>query len=168
MDNKNTSNFSFLAEHDPLFLELAIGAERAFSSDPNTTLIKLRQLGEAIAQHIAVLVGVQFDEQTTQADLLYRLNREIHFEPVVKELFHTLRIEGNKATHQFKTQHKEALDGLKLARALSIWFHQSFGKQGTQFKSGPFVPPQDPSNQLRQLQSEIEKLKSDLTQANIE
>ncbi|EGQ7846461.1 type I restriction-modification system endonuclease [Vibrio parahaemolyticus] len=168
MDIKNTSNFSFLAEHDPLFLELAIGAERVFSSDPNTTLIKLRQLGEAIAQHIAVLVGVQFDEQTTQADLLYRLNREIHFEPVVKELFHTLRIEGNKATHQFRTQHKEALDGLKLARSLSIWFHQSFGKQGSQFKPGPFIPPQDPSNQLRQLQSEIEKLKSDLTQANIE
>lgn len=71
-------------------------------------------------------------------------------------------------THQFRTQHKEALDGLKLARSLSIWFHQSFGKQGTQFKSGPFVPPQDPSNQLRQLQSEIEKLKSDLTQANVE
>ncbi|HCE1575198.1 TPA: type I restriction-modification system endonuclease [Vibrio parahaemolyticus] len=168
MDIKSTSNFSFLAEHDPLFLELAIGAERAFSSDPNTTLIKLRQLGEAIAQHIAVLVGVEFDDKTTQADLIYRLNRELKFEPVVKELFHTLRIEGNKATHQFKTQHKEALDGLKLSRALSIWFHQSFGKQGTQFKPGPFVPPQDPSNQLRQLQSEIERLKSDLTQANVE
>lgn len=35
MDIKSTSNFSFLAEHDPLFLELAIGAERAFSSDPD-------------------------------------------------------------------------------------------------------------------------------------
>lgn len=100
MDIKNTSNFSFLAEHDPLFLELAISAERVFSSDPNTTLIKLRQLGEAIAQHIAVLVGVEFDDKTTQADLIYRLNRELKFEPVVKELFHTLRIEGNKATHQ--------------------------------------------------------------------
>lgn len=168
MDSKNTGSFSFLAEHDPLFVELASGAERVFSSDPNTTLIKLRQLGEALAQHIAVLVGVEFDEKTTQADLLYRLNREVKFEPVVRELFHTLRIEGNKATHQFKTQHKEALDGLKVARALSIWFHQSFGKQGTAFKAGPFVPPSDPSSDLRLLQSEIEKLKAKLTQANVE
>ncbi|MEZ8819246.1 type I restriction-modification system endonuclease [Vibrio sp. 10N.247.310.23] len=168
MDLKNTSSFSFLAEHDSLFVELASGAERVFSSDPNTTLIKLRQLGEALAQHIAAVVGVEFDEKTTQSDLLYRLNREVKFEPVVRELFHTLRIEGNKATHQFRTQHKEALDGLKVARALSIWFHQSFGKQGTAFKAGPFVLPADPSSDLRILQTEIEKLKADLTQANVE
>ncbi|OOF27103.1 type I restriction-modification system endonuclease [Salinivibrio proteolyticus] len=168
MDIKHASGFSFLEEHDPLFVELASGAERVFSSDPNTTLIKLRQLGEALAQHIAVLTGIEFDEKTTQADLLFRLNRELRLEPVIRELFHTLRIEGNKATHQFRTQHREALDGLKVARALAIWFHQSFGKQGSSFKPGPFIPPSDPSTQLRQLQSEIEKLKTDLTNANIE
>ncbi len=26
---------------------------------------------------------------------------------------------------RFKTQHREALDGLKVARALAIWFHQA-------------------------------------------
>lgn len=41
------SNFGFLAEHDALFVELTASAERAFASDPNTTLIKLRQLGES-------------------------------------------------------------------------------------------------------------------------
>lgn len=33
------------------------------------------------------------------------------------------------------------MDGLKLARELAIWFHRSFGKTGTTFKPGPFVPP---------------------------
>ena len=51
-----TSNFGFLAEHDSLFVELALSAERAFASAPNTTLIKLRQLGEALAQHMAALL----------------------------------------------------------------------------------------------------------------
>lgn len=125
------SNFGFLAEHDALFVELAASAERAFAGDPNTTLMKLRQLGEALAQHMATISGVAFDDQTSQADLLYRLNRELRLEPQVKELFHTLRIEGNRATHQFRTRHKEALDGLKLARELAIWFHRSFGKAGT-------------------------------------
>lgn len=47
-----TSNFSFLAEHDDVFLRLATTAEQVFAADPNTTLIKLRQLGEALAQDI--------------------------------------------------------------------------------------------------------------------
>ncbi|MCX9157270.1 type I restriction-modification system endonuclease [Niveibacterium sp. 24ML] len=157
-----SSNFTFLAEHDPVFLQLATTAEQVFAADPNTTLIKLRQLGEALAQDVAARAGVQFDAETSQADLLFRLNREIKLDPTVRELFHTLRIEGNKATHQFRTQHKEAMDGLKVARALAIWFHQSFGKAGAAFKAGPFVPPQDPSLQLRELHAEIDALKAEL------
>ena len=139
------SNFEFLGEHDPVFLQIASAAERAFSSDPNTTLIKLRQLGEALAQDLAARTGITFDETTSQADLLWKLNREIRLDSTIRDLFHTLRIEGNKATHQFRTQHKEAMDGLRIARALAVWFHQSFSKQGTNFKPGPFLPPQDPS-----------------------
>lgn len=168
ISSNQTSNFEFLAEHDPLFVELALSAERAFASDPNTTLIKLRQLGEALAQHIAVLAGIPFDEQTTQTDLLYKINRELKLEPVVRELFHTLRVEGNKATHQFKTQHKEASSGLIVARKLAIWFHQSFGKIGTDFKPGPFIPLVDPSEQLRKLQTEITQIKNELQQANLD
>ena len=161
-----SSNFDFLAEHDPLFVELASAAERAFASDPNTTLIKLRQLGEALAQHLAVVAGVDWDAQTSQSDLLYRLQRELRLEPVVKDLFHTLRIEGNKATHQFRTQHKEAIKGLVVARDLAIWFHRSFGKSTKPFKPGPFIPPKDPSESLRQLHNDIARLKTELENAN--
>ncbi|MGO2131371.1 MAG: hypothetical protein ACTH3D_00525 [Halomonas sp.] len=34
----------------------------------------------------------------------------------MRELFHTLRIEGNKATWQFRTRHREAMGGLRVAR----------------------------------------------------
>ncbi|MCG7971869.1 MAG: type I restriction-modification system endonuclease [Candidatus Thiodiazotropha taylori] len=162
----DSANFNFLSAYTPIFLQLASAAERAFSSDPNTTLIKLRQLGEALAQDLAARSGIRFDETTTQADLLWKLNREIRLDPTIRDLFHTLRIEGNKATHQFQTRHKEAMDGLKMARALAIWYHQSFGNQGTQFKPGPFKPPQDPSHQLRALQTEIEQLKAQLVESN--
>lgn len=157
-----SSNFAFLGEHDPIFLHLASAAEYVFASDPNTTLIKLRQLGEALAQDLAARAGLEFDQGTSQADLLYRLNREITLEPDIRNLFHTLRIEGNKATHQFKTLHREAMQGLKVARALAVWYHRSFGKSGTQFKPGPFVPPHDPSLRLRDLQKEIEQLNAEL------
>ena len=89
MNRAATTNFAFLEEHDSLFVELAASAERIFASDPNITLIKLRQLGEDLAQHLAALSGIEFDEQTSQSDLLYRLNKELRLEPQVKELFHT-------------------------------------------------------------------------------
>lgn len=57
-------------------------------------------------------------------------------------------------------------DGLKVARALAIWFETSFGKQGTAFKPGPFVPPEDPSTHLRHLQIEIDQLKAQLKSAS--
>jgi type I restriction enzyme R subunit len=86
----------------------------------------------------------------------------------VRELFHTLRIESNKATHKFRTKHKEAINGFVVARKLAIWFHQSFGKSGVKFKPGPFIAPIDPSEQLRQLQSDIAKVKGELQEAIIE
>ena len=64
------SNFDFLKEHEPILLQLAQLAERAFIPDPNTTLIKLRQLGEAFAKDIASRIGIYRDDQTKQVDLL--------------------------------------------------------------------------------------------------
>lgn len=160
------SNFAFLAEHDPVFLQLATTAEQVFAADPNTTLIKLRQLGEAIAQDIAARIGLECDAETRQTDLIFRLSREINLDPTIRGLFHTLRIEGNKATHQFRTCHQEAMDGLRVARALAVWFHQSFGRAGPSFKAGPFQAPPDPSAQLNALQAEIERLRADLADRN--
>lgn len=158
----DSSNFAFLEEHAPIFLQLTRAAEGAFSSDPNTTLMKLRQFGEALAQDLAVRVGVKFDATTSQADLLFSLGREIQLDSNIRNLFHILRVEGNKATHSFRTQHPEALDGLRVARALAIWYHQSFGKKGDTFRAVPFITPPDPSNSLRELQVQIDKLKAQL------
>ncbi|WP_267397824.1 type I restriction-modification system endonuclease [Pseudomonas sp. GM_Psu_2] len=161
-----SSNFAFLQEHDPVFLQLAITAEQVFASDPNTTLIKLRQLGEALAQDLASRAGIEFDATTTQSDLLYKLSREIQLDQNIRCLFHTLRVEGNRATHEFRTQHREAMDGLRVARALAIWYHQSFAKNAHAFKPGPFVTPADPSAPLRDLQSQIEQLKTQLSESS--
>ena len=64
------SNFSFLESHDPIFYQLAHNAETVFATDPNTTLIKLRQFGEAIAQEIATGAGIF---------LMNRLVKKIYF-----------------------------------------------------------------------------------------
>ncbi|OXS15706.1 type I restriction-modification system endonuclease [Zobellella denitrificans] len=163
---EHNSNFDFLSEHDPLFLQLARAAEQAFAGDPNTTLIKLRQLGEALARNMAARIGLELEERTTQADLLYRLSRELGLDPSVRQMFHVLRVEGNRATHEFHTRHKEAMDALKLARELAVWFHRAFGAEGDGFRPGAFMPPADPSAELRQLKAQITQLNAQLEGAS--
>ena len=160
------SNFDFLKHHDELLFTLAETAERSFVSDPNTTLIKLRQLGEAIAQDLAMRCNIEFDEQTSQSDLLFKLHRELRLESQIISLFHGLRKAGNQAVHQFKTEHKPALAGIRVARDIAIWYHRAFGEQGSDFKPGEFVIPQDPSAQLGELQIQIQLLTRQLTENN--
>ena len=51
------SNFSVLSQYDEQLLRLGMLAEKYFADDPNTCLIKLRQLGESLAQMLAAFRG---------------------------------------------------------------------------------------------------------------
>ena len=85
---KFPSNFYFMQEHNPIFLELAINAERVFKSDPNTTLIKMRQLGEALAQDLATKNNIPFDREMKQVQLIGRLKYEMRIDNnIVTEFF---------------------------------------------------------------------------------
>jgi type I restriction enzyme R subunit len=48
-----TTNFAQLRGYDEQLFRLGLLAERYFPEDPNTALIKLRQLGERLAQQVA-------------------------------------------------------------------------------------------------------------------
>jgi type I restriction enzyme R subunit len=97
----STTNFAFLEGHDSLLLQRAITAESAFVPDPNTTLLKLRQLGEALAQDIASRLGIEVEERSTQLDLLRKVQNEVNIPREVTEAFHDIRRTGNEATHEF-------------------------------------------------------------------
>jgi len=61
-----TSNFHFIKTHDPVFFQLASAAEQFFAIDPNTTIVKLRQLSEALSKEVVSQVESLF----TLADTL--------------------------------------------------------------------------------------------------
>ena len=54
---KQISNFSHLAVHDAQLARLGALAEHYFPDDPNTCLLKLRQMGELLAQDIGARFG---------------------------------------------------------------------------------------------------------------
>jgi uncharacterized protein DUF4145 len=113
-----SQNFQFLTAYDRQFVRLAALAERYFRDDPNTSLIKLRQFGELLAQEIAARLGLFTSQDEPQADLLRRLKAERAVPPQAMDLFHQIRISGNQATHGHIGDHNQALTTLKVARHL--------------------------------------------------
>ncbi len=148
------SNFEFLKHHDELLLRLAQTAEACFVPDPNTTLIKMRQLGEAFAKTLAARLGLNAGPEVTQYDLLKELDYTLRLDRQIKDAFHTLRKLGNPAAHDItSSSHRDALKSLQVGHALSAWFHINFG--GTKakgFKLQAFIKPKDPSEKVRQLE----------------
>jgi type I restriction enzyme R subunit len=154
------SNFDFLSQHDERLRTLATLAERYFSDDPNTCLIKLRQFAEALAQEIAARGGVYVSAQEPQVDLLRRLSfkRLVPRQPL--DLFHHLRKVGNDANHAGAGDHSGALTCLKVARELAVWFHRTFAKPD--FKPGPFSPPRAPTAPSTALAEELDRLRAEV------
>jgi len=158
-----SGNFGFLKAHDAQLVRLGALAERYFHDDPNTCLIKLRQFGELLAQLIAAKTGlyqVQGREEA-QSDLLRRLRFERVMPSEVADLFHSLRIFGNKAAHGTEGTLADALNALKYARQAAIWFHRTFGDDPS-FVAGPFQPPTAPADAAAPIRAELERLKKDL------
>lgn len=150
-----TTNFGFLEKHDPLLLQLARTAEQAFVPDPNITLIKVRQLGEAIAQDIASRLGIQSTKETSQNDLLRKIKYEVDLSREILDAFHAIRKDGNEAVHEFVSNHREAIKSLKFVWQLSVWYHLTFGTPPKGWKPGAFITPEDPSKNVRELEERI-------------
>ncbi|PQJ89131.1 type I restriction-modification system endonuclease [Aliivibrio sifiae] len=159
------SNFEFLKHHDELLFRLANRAEQCYVPDPNTTLVKIRQLGEALAQNVAARVGVEYGRDENgrdikQIDLLRNLEYKLTLDPRINDSFHTIRKLGNTANHDFtSSSHRDALKALVLGHALSAWYHTLFGGSHAKgFKPEPFIKPEDPSEHVRQLEDKLQAL----------
>ena len=150
-------NFDFLKDHDPQLLEFAARAERYVLEDPNTALIKLRQLAEDLAEDAAAYNRVALAPMADLTDILRELARREIITREMAEIFHGLRRAGNAAAHEGAGTRQEAVSQLKLAHRLAVWFHRAFRDPG--FKPGPFVLPAAPARVPAELKEELERLR---------
>jgi hypothetical protein len=109
MDAVSPSNFGHLRAHDEQLVRLGSLAERYFPDDPNTSLLKLRQLAEALAQLTASRVGLFAGADEKQADLLRRLQDHGILPREVGSLFHEVRKAGNDANHKLAGDHQREI-----------------------------------------------------------
>ena len=157
MKNNIRSNFDMLLPYEEQLWRLGALAERYFAEDPNTSLLKLRQFSEILAQSLAARTGLLTISGETQYDLIRRLSNEGVAPREVKQVFDQIRINGNAANHALEGNHAGALSTLKLCWQLALWFHRTFKDAG--YKSGPFVPPHAPAQETAELQAELERLR---------
>ena len=102
-------NFAFLQKNEPLLFRLACLAEALFPTDPNTSLLKARQFGEALAQQVSAHSKrrPQFEER--QIDLLNRLKSDGLLPKSMADMLHFIRKKGNLANHQITGTANDAL-----------------------------------------------------------
>ena len=154
------SNFSVLGQHDEQLLRLGMLAEKYFADDPNTCLIKLRQLTEVLAQLLAARAGLFLTAEESQYELLRRLRDSGVLPNEIYQIFGEVRRTGNNAAHALSGDRRTALAMLKLSWQLGLWFHRTF--KDPHFKSGPFIPPQAPADKSEELQADLAKLAAEL------
>ena len=142
MAESNSPNFGFLADLDPPLMHQAAMAERYCLDDPNACLSKLRLFGELLAKNIAARFGIYTEGQAQQHEILKELKYRDILDSKIVDLFHNIRIAGNAAVHEGTGTVRDALQNLRFAHQLGIYFYRVF--KNPKFKSGPFQIPPDP------------------------
>jgi type I restriction enzyme R subunit len=160
-----SANFDHLRELSPELHRLGVLAERFFTEDANTSLIKSRQFGEYMAKEITALSGL-YDPISREAtnDLLRRLATQQVLPREVVDIFHAIRKRGNDAAHSLAGSPADALAALKFCRALGIWYRRTYGRDPN-YKPGPFVPPKASSDVDQETNAELAELRTQVREA---
>lgn len=153
-------NFAHLETYQPVLSQLGFLAECYFPNDPNTCLIKVRQMAELIARETASRSGLYDNENETQYELLRRLRVNKVLPLVFFEFFDEIRRTGNEANHNLLDDHSTALDCLKKVFALGVWFHRTF--HDASFIPSPFSPPKAPEDADDDLVQTLGELRREL------
>jgi type I restriction enzyme, R subunit len=161
---KPSANFSFLPKRFRALVELGTLAERLFTIDANTCLLKLRQFGEVLAQRMAVDAGLFVSPDESQYELLRRLKNGGVLGESMARIFHDLRKSGNEASHHMGGSQREALYQLKMAHRLAVWAMQVTIRK-KDFSPGPFLPPSTPQEANDAVQAELERLRQTALEA---
>ena len=122
-----------------MLAELGARAEGYALEDPNTSMMKVRQLGELLAQFVASKSGVLSDREKDQRALIDDLFRSTSITPEIKNLFHVVRMEGNTAIHALQGTEGQAITLLRHVRNIAVWTFRSYVNGNA--KLGGFVPP---------------------------
>jgi len=135
------SNFVFLNNNWSILANLGETAERNVENDPNTSLIKLRMLGETLTKYVYAYEEIKENYNMKQTDRLTLLRSDDLLTSELYEILNTIRRKGNKAVHEagYGTP-EEAKSLLHMAYQLCVWFMQVYGEWD--FSAPKYIEPE--------------------------
>lgn len=159
------SNFYFLKNDWNILARIGEMAEYNLNNDPNTVIIKIRQLGEYIAKAIIKAERIEDIDNDNQLDRIKLLKEKDLITDEIEEIFHIIRKKGNSAVHKGFEDKDEAETLLSLVVKLSAWFNELYGSdinfdsQKISFQKPQFIDYKEAYEKLLRLVEKDEKEK---------
>lgn len=140
---QRSANFGYLLNYEPLLVLHGAAAEAYVFTDPNTSMIKARQFGEALTEVLFTRFGIP-GMPSRQAQRLKMLGDQGLITQRVRRWFDAVRKQGNKANHEHYESQRDALLLVRTCYELGAWFFRTVAEHDA---PPPFVPPQPPAEQ---------------------
>lgn len=156
------SNFNHITEEYPQLAKFGQLAERNIFTDPSTSLSKLRLLIEKLTGFIIEFEQLNDLASMTQNDRLKQLDYKGIIPFDVLDLFHKVRMSGNKASHSGEGTTSEAKFMLKQTLKIIQWFYSVYEDQELDYIYTDPIPLTDDSEKLKVLESELEHTRAEI------
>ena len=156
---RTSANFGFLLGDEPLLLSYGAAAEAYVFDDPNASMVKARQFGEALADALIVRVGVPA-RRATQAEKVAELTRLGILTANVRRVLDEVRRSGNEAVHSHAADQRTALGLVHRCFRLGEWFHRAVTGDRSPIV---FVPP-TPSSPIPELEVDLARHREQLVE----
>ncbi|MER6103410.1 DEAD/DEAH box helicase family protein [Streptomyces sp. NPDC001832] len=163
---RTSRNFGFLYAHLPLLVAYGAAAEAHVFTDPNTSLLKSRQFGEALASDLVLRGRVQYSG-SKQIERLAALDREGYLHGNVKDAFHEVRVLGNKANHDGYDNPGDAFRALRTCHRLGVWYYRLLTASRDQQTFVPPDPARTPAGENRALRTQVAEARRALEEARL-
>ena len=167
------SNFDFLKKDWVDMAQMGEVAEICLYKDPNTALIKIRQLAEFITKAMAILEKNPAVEKLTQVERINWLKDTGYLTNDMALVFHRIRQKGNDAVHKYYSDAKEAAKLLPLVVKVAAWFKEVYGNDYTfdsstiSYIAPPNIDYQSEYERLSKLAEDNERLIQNLDPSKI-
>jgi type I restriction enzyme R subunit len=163
-----TSKFHFLKSSYPELFTISELSEKLIHIDPSSSLAKSRLFSEKLAVLIWKFEDLGFFDGN-QVERIRQLSFKDCIPDVIKDILHSIRKSGNKASHDGSGSQSEALFILKKCFQLSRWFYETYENEYIEISEYQ-LPEDDQQISLDKLNAELDRLSSQVIdyQAKIE
>jgi len=158
-------NFKFLSKINSVIVDLAGYAELYAFTDPNSALVKTRQIGELLVKQIYAKQGRPLDPESRQVDLINDLWKMGLVTDQISQMLHEVRKKGNDAVHEIHGNRSEALFHLRTVPRIAVWLYKTFYDR--HFKQTAFSPPPEPVDASESLKVELDRLQTEYAKNEI-